>query len=311
MALLRKRKQTPVEPDTLATEPEKNKSVSAKQASHAFVVESQRFERSRIGDIERREKYWQYISLGACAIAGTCAIAVASLAPLKEKVPYVVRVDNNTGATDIVNILDKSTIKKMEQVDRYFSANYVQLVESYDWYTLQAQVNKAMMFSDANMQKQLQNRYSLPTAPHKTLKDAQRITVKINNTTILDEAGIIQVRFTTTQEPVSGTGWNPQTQSLYPKPIVKNHIATIGYEYVNIPTVDDVRLVNPLGFTVKTYRVDDDATTPVPQAPVTVTAVVPPTTNAVTNAVAVPPAQTVTTQTTQTKTVVASTGGVQ
>lgn len=114
-----------------------------------------------------------------------------------------------------------------------------------------------MLFSDDNMQGRINTKYSKSNAPHKIYADKQRVVININNTSIIDENGLIQVRFTKTVEPVDGGTYNSDTDSITPKPQVTNHIATLGYEYVNVPTLDDVRLVNPLGFTVKTYRVDD------------------------------------------------------
>lgn len=68
----------------------------------------------------------------------------------------------------------------------------------------------------------------------------------------------MQVRFTKSIVPVGGGVWNEQEQVLSPAPQDKKYIATIGYEYVKTPAVDDIRLVNPFGFTVVSYRVDEE-----------------------------------------------------
>lgn len=245
----------------------KVKNVTAKQASFDFVKASKEFENSRIGDIERsRLIAWRIAGVSlACFVMS--AVAIMLMTPLKQTVPYVVRIDNNTGATDIVTTLNDAKSNYGDEVSKFFAAQYVRLIEGYDWYTLQSQVNQAMMFSDANMQSQLQKKYAMPTAPHKLYKNNQRVNVKINNVSIIDPKGILQVRFTTTVEPMNGGTYNVQSNTISPEPQVTNHIATIGYDYVNVPTLDDVRLVNPLGFTVKTYRVDDDASIQKPTAP--------------------------------------------
>lgn len=247
MALLRK-KATP-----------KDKKVTAKQASFDFVKAAKEFEASRIGDIETSRKMAWYVATAACCVAIMCSVAVMLLTPLKEVRPYLIRVDNNTGATDIVTTLANGKSNYGDEVAKFFAANYVRLMEGYDWYTLQNQIDQAMMFSDSNMQGQIEKKYAMPNAPHKTYKDSQRVNVKINNVSIIDPKGILQVRFTKTVEPMNGGSYNPQTGTSTPEPKINNYIATIGYDYVNVPTVDDVRLVNPLGFTVKTYRVDEEA----------------------------------------------------
>ena len=235
----------------------KPKKVTASQASHDFINASKEFEKARIGDIEKSKTLAWKVAAGACGVACTSAVALMLLTPLKEVRPYVIRVDNNTGATDIVTMLDTQTSTADEQTAKYFSALYVKLREGYDWYTIQEQINQAMLFSDSNMQNQINTKFARPDAPHKIYKEDQRVEIKITNTSIIDDKGLIQVRFTKSIVPTNGGSWDAQNQRMNPAPIVTNHMATIGYEYVNVPAVDDVRLVNPFGFTVKTYRVDD------------------------------------------------------
>lgn len=235
----------------------KPKKVTATQASHDFINASKEFEKARIGDIEKSKTLAWKVAAGACGVACTTAVALMMLTPFKEVRPYVIRVDNNTGQTDIVTMLDNKTTTQTEETAKYFSAMYVQLREGYDWYTIQEQINKAMLFSDANMQNQINTKFARPDAPHKIYKESQRVEIKITNTSIIDDKGLIQVRFTKSIVPTNGGSWDSQNQRMNPAPIVTNHMATIGYEYVNVPTLDDVRLINPFGYTVKTYRVDD------------------------------------------------------
>lgn len=240
------------------TEVKKVKEVSKKEATLDFINASKEFEKARIGDIESSEKKAWRVAIGACVLAICAVVSIVFLMPLKEIQPYVIRVDNNTGATDIVTVMDTKNATYNEQVAKYFSSLYVSQLESYDWYTLQNQVDTVLMFSDVNMQNRIKNRFSMPNAPHKIYKDQQRVEVKINNVSIIDDKGLIQVRFTSKVVPVNGGYFNAQTQSISPEPEEKKYIATLGYEYVNVPTLDSVRLTNPLGFTVKSYRVDED-----------------------------------------------------
>lgn len=134
----------------------KVKNVTAKQASFDFVKASKEFENSRIGDIERSRLIAWRIAGASMACFVMSAVAIMLMTPLKQTVPYVVRIDNNTGATDIVTTLNDAKSNYGDEVSKFFAAQYVRLIEGYDWYTLQSQVNQAMMFSDANMQSQLQ-----------------------------------------------------------------------------------------------------------------------------------------------------------
>lgn len=239
--------------------PKKDKSVTQNEATHSFINAAKEFEKSRIDDIERSRVVAWRVAIGACALAIVSVLAVVLLTPLKEVKPYVIRVDNNTGATDIVTMLD-GTQKTgySEEVSKYFASLYVTQLEGYDWYTVQKQVDTVMLFSDSNMQQRISNKFNLPDAPHKVYKDRQRIEVNITNTSIIDDKGLMQVRFTTKVLPMNGGVYNPQNATFTPPIEEKKFIATIGYDYVNVPKLDNIRLVNPLGFTVKSYRVDQD-----------------------------------------------------
>ena len=240
-----------------AEQAKKQKKVTAKQASYDFVKAAKEFEISRVEELEKSKSLAWKVAFGACALAIVCAVALMMLTPFKEVRPYVIRVDNNTGETDIVTMLDNSKSDYGEEVAKYFSAMYVNLYESYEWYTIQKQIDQLMLFSDRNIQSRINTKFAKPDAPHKIYKDSMRVLVKINNTSILDEQGLIQVRFTKTVEPVSGGTYNHDTGRMSPEPMVTERLATLGYEYGNLPTLDDVRLINPLGFTVKSYRVDE------------------------------------------------------
>lgn len=237
--------------------PKKKKTINARQASQDFINASKDFEISRVDEIERSRSIAWRVAIGACVIAICAVVAVMLLTPLKEVRPYVIRVDNNTGETDIVTMLESSKSSYSEEVAKYFSALYVSLYEGYDWYTIQNQIDKLMVFSDRNIQNRINTKFARPDAPHQLYKQGSRVEINVTNTSIIDENGLIQVRFTKRVVPTNGGSYNEDTGSMSPEPVVTNHLATLGYDYVNIPTLDDVRLVNPLGFTVKTYRVDD------------------------------------------------------
>lgn len=237
--------------------PKKTKEVTAKEATSDFIKASLAFEESRIEMVEKSKTMAWRVALGACAIAVALVIAIVSLLPLKEVRPYVVRVDNNTGQTDIVTVLGETKSDYTEEMSKYFASLYVQKLESYDWYTIQSQVDQLMMFSDNNMKNRVNNLFKMETAPHKQYQDKQRVEVKINSTSFIGEQ-LIQIRFTKSIVPIDGGKFDSEEKKLVPEPVKQNFIATLGYEYLNVPTVDEIRRVNPVGFTVVSYRVDQD-----------------------------------------------------
>lgn len=248
------------------TKQKKPKKLNKSKAVKAFTDSAVNFETSRIKQIEKSKNTAWRVAFMACITTICLAVALVFLLPLKKVEPYLVRVDNNTGQTDIVRTLHNAQSDYTEEVAKYFTANYVRLRESYDWYTIQNTYNQTLLFSDPKEQNRLKNKMSKSTAPHKVYKDQKRIKININSVSFIGEpdTNLIQVRFTKTIEPTDGGSYSPQDDTTFPRDIVSQHIAIIGYEYINVPEVDDVRLINPLGYTVKTYRVDEDSAVPTP-----------------------------------------------
>lgn len=239
---------------------QKPKKISDNQAINDYLNEARSFEKSRIEFVEKSRTFWQWVGLGACVIAVANAIAIVGLTPLKEKQPFVLRVNDNTGEVDIVTTLKDEQVTSLEETARYYSAKYVTLSESYDWHTVQTQFDNLMLFSDANIQNVLKNKFMMPTAPHKTYANSQRVDVKINSVSKIGD-NLMQIRFTKTVKPMNGGNYDPATNALSPEPVSTRHIAVLAYEYVNVPTVDAIRFVNPFGFTVKSYQVNEDGAT--------------------------------------------------
>ena len=239
----------------LDKKPKAPKKYSKSALTDDYIKASTEFENTRIDEIEKSRTIAWRVAGAALLTTIFVSIAIVFLMPLKEVEPYLVRVDNNTGQTDIVTVLANAESDYGEEVAKFFAANYVRLVEGYDWYTVQATFNKALLFSDPDIQNRLNNKFASSQAPHKLYQDKQRVEIEIDNVTFIGE-NLIQVRFTKRVVPTNGGVYNAQEDRLQPAPIQSQAIATIGFDYINVPNVDEVRLINPLGFAVKSYRVD-------------------------------------------------------
>ncbi len=182
-------------------------------------------------------------------ITGLAVGAVAGLTPLKETRPYVVKVDNNTGSTEIVTMMKNQEQSYGEVMDKHWLTRYVQLRESYDWVTIQDSYDAVMLMSSPETQAAYAKIYNdNPQAPHKVLKNQYKVVAKVKAVTFIGNTA--QVRFEKRMVPVSG--------DLNQEIPVQNMIATIGYEYANQPMSEEARRINPLGFIVKSYRVDPE-----------------------------------------------------
>ncbi|WP_037586960.1 virB8 family protein [Stenoxybacter acetivorans] len=221
----------------------------AKQNARQFIQAAAAFEQSEIERVKKTNKIAWRIAIGSLVITALSVVAVVGLTPLKQVQPFVIRVDNNTGATDIVTVVKQREQSYGEVIDKYWLAQYVRQREGYDWQTIQDSYDTTMLLSSPPIQQEFAKIYSdNPQAPHKILKDAFKVVVNIKTISFIGTTA--QVRFDKKMIPISGD----TSRTFPPQPL----IATIAYEYSDQPLAEKDRLINPLGFQVMSYRVDPE-----------------------------------------------------
>ncbi|HHR6663857.1 virB8 family protein [Neisseria meningitidis] len=227
------------------------KAPNPQQQGLKFIQEAKEFHKSEIDRVRKNSRIAWRISGVCLVITGLAVGAVAGLTPLKTTQPFLVRVDNNTGVTNVVTTLKTAEKTYGEVVDKYWLAQYVRYRESYDWQTIQAIYDAAMLLSDPTIQAEFAKFYNNPTAaPHKILRDQYKVIVKVNAISFLGN-DVAQIRFEKQTIPT-----NSVNQPLPPQ----RFIATVSYAYKNEPQEEKDRLINPLGFQMTSYRVDPENT---------------------------------------------------
>ncbi len=200
-----------------------------------------------------RRAWWVAIAGALVGLAGV--VAAASMAPLKTVEPFVVRVDNNTGLTDVVTLLDERTMTRDEAVDKYFLGQYVESREEYSEAIAFANYNRVGLMSSAEVGRRYGEAFKPenPKSPLNVYGRDGKVEVEVNSISFPD-TGVAAIRFTR-RDRVRQT----ESESRW--------LATITYEYLNPPTAEAERLVNPLGFQVSDYRIDAEsiAVTPSPR----------------------------------------------
>jgi type IV secretion system protein VirB8 len=201
-------------------------------------------ELSRTESLEKSQKIaWRLVAFfGFLSLISV--VAVALLAPYKELVPFIVRVDNNTGLTDTVTYVKDLQTTQDEVMDKFFLKRYVDFRESYDWESLSGFYGAVVLMSDTKIASDYMAFFKKQDAPHKVLANKARVIVDVKAITFVGD--VAQVRFTkrtiANNEEVSSTKW----------------IASIVYKYVGTPMKENDRNLNPLGFKVTSYRVDQE-----------------------------------------------------
>ncbi|WP_455479330.1 virB8 family protein [Bartonella sp. B23] len=212
----------------------------------SYYEESRGLERELIDEfIKSRRTAWRVASVfGIFGLFGMMCGVVGFSQPAPT--PLVLRVDNTTGAVDVISTMREHETSYGEVVDKYWLNQYVLNRETYDYDTIQLNYDTAALLSAPTVQQEFYKIYEGDNARDKVLSNKARITVKVRSIQP-NGRGQATVRFTTQQHNSDNTVGAKQHQ-----------IATIGYTYVGAPMKSSDRLLNPLGFQVTSYRVDPE-----------------------------------------------------
>lgn len=206
------------------------------------------WEASRILLIERSERRaWRWAS-SALALLVLSWVAIVLMMPLKQTVPYVIRVDGATGVPDIVTTMSSKGVAFDDVMDKYWVARYIRARESYDWYSLQDDYDTVGLLSSLPVGKAYAGQFGGENGLDKVNGANVRRVVEVLSV-VPTGNGVATVRFRTKTGPADGTS-----------PTVEGWVATVGYKYRN-PSVmkESFRLTNPFGFQVMSYRVDPES----------------------------------------------------
>ncbi|QWP75094.1 type IV secretion system protein [Lysobacter sp. K5869] len=225
-----------------------------------------------VADIARRsEKRAWMVAFASVIMSLILAGGYFYFLPLKEKVPYLVMADAYTGQATVARLRDdfsQNSITANEAINKSNISHFVAARESYDfsqigdrdWATVYAmgapQVTKAysIVYSNSNPQNPI------------TLFGKSK-TIRVRILSIQLHSGDSAVKSATVR--FQRTLFDKDTGNQEP---MDSKIAAIEYTYKSNLKMDDAnRVLNPLGFQVSNYRVDNDfapAPPPPPDYPV-------------------------------------------
>lgn len=211
--------------------------------------EAMDFETSKSALLAKSERRAWMIAGASVVLAVCLAIALASIFPLKETEPYLVRVDNATGVTDVVSLLREQVVDYEDIQDKYWIGMFIKAREGYNWYTLQKDYDLVALLAARPVAIEYAKLFQGQNALDETWKNKYR--AEINILTISPNGnGSASIRFVKSVNVV-------ETGAEYQKP--STWIATINYEYRATDKIkESERLINPFGFTVVSYRVDPE-----------------------------------------------------
>lgn len=200
------------------------------------------------------------ISLISAAVA---ALAVMRLVPLKTVEPYLIQVEEKTGVTQRIVPLSRRDYAANQAIDRYFTATYIRMRESYNINILRYNYNIVRLMSMPGVFSRFRRMVDPKDETSVTARlgtfgqrDVRiRSMVYINNPTAQNrpakkgdnaEAKIIQANITTVENSPN----TPDKESRW--------VVTITFEYADLDLNQEEQTLNPLGYTVSSYQIQPE-----------------------------------------------------
>lgn len=215
----------------------------------------ERNESIRAAQSERRA-WW--VAACACVVSICAVVGLSLLAPLKQIVPYVYAVDKATGNVELMSVGDERLVQDYRIIlDKHWAQKYVVARESYYWKLLQLDYDTVLMMSNDVVGREYAKLYDGPNARDRKLGATIDMRVKVLSITLTnDENGAkATVRFEKSSKRLDAE--LPDPPQFY--------IATLSYEYQpSMRGKEQELLLNPLGYKVTAWRVDQELSTATP-----------------------------------------------
>lgn len=201
--------------------------------------------------VEQSNKRAWLIAIIGVFVAILSIIAVLLLTPLKTVEPYVIRVDNTTGMVDILTTLDEKQITQIEALDKHFVSQYIKAREGYYYEMLNQDYIFVQLLSTPQIAEEYRQIYAGDNARDSKLGNATQVEVQIISIVLGESNGS---KTATARINLKTTNRNSKGETI------ATRVITLNYDYQIAQVNEENRLLNPLGFKVSNYRVDEEIT---------------------------------------------------
>ncbi len=193
------------------------------------------------------------ITIAALAGVIFSVISVVKITTSKTIEPFVIEIENKTGITNVIRPLQQEKYAYDEVLRKYFLTQYIAKRETYNigtfeyhYFTVVRLLSNPQVYAAFKKQVYVNN----PASPVR-LGTRQRV-IKIKSIIAMpkvkgQDGFTSQIRFSSED----GDGVTPGTN-------IKHRVATVNFNFADLALTEDERAVNPLGFQVIGYRVDDE-----------------------------------------------------
>lgn len=159
--------------------------------------------------------------------------------------PFVIEVEQRSGITNVVNPLSRQDLLTDEALKTYFIMKYLRAREAYSSIDYEYNYSTILRLLSSREIYQAFKKSLSPDNPRNPLVmygSQIETTIKVRSIQFLEGGKTAQVRFTIVES----------------KGLRYDKIATLNFAFIQMEMTTEERYVNPLGFQVTGYRVDDE-----------------------------------------------------
>lgn len=150
---------------------------------------------------------------------------------------------------DILTMLDEKEISSNEALDKYFISQYVKAREGYYYELLNQDYLLTQLMSSEKVANEYRAWYEGENARDQILKNSNEVNVQILSIVLGNSNGI---KTSTIRAKIITKNLNTRGLSESTK------VITLSYDYILAKASEKNRILNPLGFKVTNYRIDEE-----------------------------------------------------
>lgn len=200
--------------------------------------------------------------LTLCALLAAIAsvFLVMTVAQNKTVEPYVIQIDERSGMVQLVDPVSRNEYAANELIDRYFVAQYLNARESYNITTLRYNYNIVRVMSAVDVFNTFSRDVapSNPTSAASLLKSGGQRQLRIRSLAYIQNPPPAYGKEETTPAKIMQARIQLRDIGASGNDVVENYIVTITFEYTQLQLSEEERLINPLGFTVTQYQIQQE-----------------------------------------------------
>jgi type IV secretion system protein VirB8 len=232
------------------------KSNTKKQSTQDLFEGANNYQATSVDEANERARKADTRSKYAFLLAGLCVLAVTFLAPLKQVVPYLITLDLDNGQYQVKKLLNEEfkSLDLFAASNKYWINQFMILRETFDASTMNSQYASLQALSEQKVYQQYKD--ELLDGINGDDSWQERYSNKLVTIDVVSSEPLNQQAETTATEGHYIVRFKKTIKDLQKptKPREVYYQSIIKFQYNKIPKTDEQIEVNPFGFTVTSYR---------------------------------------------------------